>query len=305
MNPQRAKLLALIDPAQGTEFPAGIRDELRSEIERALRPIVDSTGTTDLWVGKRQVAGVHGCEARYLAEVREGFTWNIAAAVGSVAHKALELLIGWPKRHGDPTPLALTHGALARLAEDDKQLGAFISGLDHTDHAQLASQANTLVATFLDLFPPLERAWAPRAESSVRMELCDGRVVVAGRIDLCFGRSKGTTAGKILVDYKGGRALAIHTEDLRLYALLETMRYGTPPRLLMDLYLDSGEARTEAVTEDLLWAAARRLVTAVEKIVALNHGLKPSRVPSVVCRWCPIAESCLEGQQWIKENSHE
>jgi hypothetical protein len=143
----------------------------------------------------------------------------------------------------------------------------------------------------------------PVAESRVRAELCDDHLTLQGRVDLSLGRAEGNVAGKVLIDLKTGRPAATHIEDLRFYALLETLRIGVPPRLLVNYYLEAGEPRQEQVTEDLLWSTAKRLVDAVAKLVALtaDEPRSPTTTPGPGCRWCSALDSCQEGQRHLDQ----
>jgi hypothetical protein len=122
------------------------------------------------------------------------------------------------------------------------------------------------------------------AESRLRADLNDDRVVLSGKVDLTVGRADGVRAGKVLVDL----------------ALIETIRLGVPPRLLASYYLDAGRLQQEAVTEDTLAAAFARVVDGVEATVSLQHeGREPVLRPGAACRWCPRRGDCEEGQRHL------
>ena len=69
-----------------------------------------------------------------------------------------------------------------------------------------------------------------------------GQVRLSGRPDLTIGQAQGALAGKVIVDFKTGRMHGSHVADLRFYALIDTIRIGTPPRMLATSYLDIGAA---------------------------------------------------------------
>ena len=140
---------------------------------------------------------------------------------------------------------------MARLEHHERSVGLFIQSLDEAERAELAGAANDFVATFTETFPPLKRQWRPVAESRVRADLCHNTLALSGRIDLSLGRADGNTAGKVVIDLKTGRPHQGHREDLRFYALLEALKVGIPPRLLVSYYLDSGVPEIEQVTPDL------------------------------------------------------
>ena len=66
-------------------------------------------------------------------------------------------------------------------------------------------------------------------------------------------------AGKVLIDLKTGGFSPSHLDDLRFYALVETIKLGVPPRRVATHYLDTGKLVPEDVTEATLAAAARRV----------------------------------------------
>jgi hypothetical protein len=281
-------------------FRDDLRDHLRDELEQAIGPLLADAAELPMSISKHDLMLLHSCEARYLANRTAEFSWSVPLARGAVAHKAIELLVAW---RGEPTPLDLVNHALARLELDERGVGEFVKTLGEADRAELIGRANDYVATFMETFPPLNRRWVPVAESRVRADLCDDHLSLLGRVDLSLGRAEGSTAGKVLIDLKTGRPAPIHIEDLRFYALLETLKIGVPPRLLVNYYLEAGEPRREAVTEDLLWSTAKRLVDAVEKLVALTavEPREPTTTPGLGCRWCPALDRCQEGQRHLSQ----
>jgi hypothetical protein len=131
--------------------------------------------------------------------------------------------------------------------------------------------------------------------------------VLNGKVDLSLGHApRGTTANKVLVDLKTGGFSPNHQDDLRFYALIETVRLGTPPRRLATYYLDSGQFRVEDVTEALLWSATRRTVDGARKMAELRTREREARfLPGPGCRWCPISDTCEPGQAWLAAGADE
>src|SRR5262249_37807013 len=160
---------------------------------------------------------------------------------------------------------------------------------------------NDRVAKFLECFPPLSRRWRPVTESRLRVELAGGRIVLRGQADLLLGRAEGTTARKVIVDLKSGGFAPSHLDDLRFYALLETIRLGVPPRLVASYYLDSGRPHPETVTEAVLESAVARTVDGAERLVALLHdGKPPTKRTGAACRWCPELARCPQGRAFLE-----
>jgi hypothetical protein len=300
LNPAQQEVLALLrlPVEERIEVDAALRHELRYELESGLAPLVGQLPADDtLWLGKHDLSSVHGCEASYLAEADLPFEWSVALARGAVVHKAVELSVHLP---GQPSPLALVDEALARLEHADKPVTDFIQRCTESERAELRASANDSVAKFVESFPPLERGWKPVTESRTRIELCEGRIILQGRVDLTLGSADGLRSGKVIVDLKTGSFSPDHTPDLRFYALLETLRVGTPPCLLASYYLDSGRPQHERVTEGVLEAAVVRTVAAAERLVELRHGgASPTKRTGARCRWCAIAAGCREGQAFL------
>lgn len=303
LNPAQQQVLDELGSTDRPTFRDDLREHLRFELEESLTPMADAVEDPPLWISKRRLGMIHGCEARYQADQTAEFEWSVPAARGTVAHKAIEILVA---RRGNPTPLDLANDAVSRIELDERSLGEFVRNLDEGERAELVGQVNDFVTTFMDTFPPLRRQWVPVAESRARAELCDDRITLSGVVDLSLGRPRGNEAGKVLIDLKTGRPNAGHIEDLRFYALLETLKLGTPPRLLVSYYLEAGEPRREVVTEDLLWSTAKRTVDAVAKMVELDMQVRqPTRTPSSVCRFCPLLSTCEEGQNHLRRDDED
>lgn len=292
LTPAQEEVLALLRDGDRArpEVDPRLRDDLRRTLEKQLGPVARGL-PAPVFLGKATVGRVLACEAHHLSETAVPFEWTLAAARGTVAHKAVQLSVGRADR---PAPLRLVDDALDRLADDPTaRIADFLLGLSDADRAELRAEVNELVAGFLELWPPLQPGWRPQTESARRAELCGGMVVLSGKVDLTLGAPAGTRAGRLVVDLKTGSRHAGHVEDLRFYALLDTLRVGVPPFRLLSYYLDSGSFVPEEVTEAVLEAAVRRTVDAATKVVELELGLRsPQRTANVACRWCRLAPEC-------------
>lgn len=282
----------VFDPA----FVAG----LRAEVDAAFAGFHARLEGERIFVSKHRISGVLGCEVQHLLD--DDFTWTPARAVGQVAHRAVQLTVHW---RGDPVPADVVDEAIARLADDDSSLGDWIAGLSEGDAAELHGLATEKLVKFLECFPPLDRRAAPIVESRVQWPL-DGPIVLSGKVDLTIGRPRGAESSKVIVDLKTGWASPRHREDLRFYALVETLRSGVPPRKLASFYLDAGEPVVEDVTEAVLRTAARRTLDAVHAEIALTvEGRAPVKRPGTSCRWCPLAAECEDGQAHLAGRARE
>ena len=309
---QQAVLDRLRRPASERPiFDAGLAARLREELESQLAEVAAAVDPiSPLFVGKRQLAGVFGCEASFLHDEEQLFAWTPPMATGAVAHKAIELGINWrspiaPDPAAAPAPPAdLVDAALDSLTRGDTSLADWLYRCADVERADLRSLAVSRVAAFWEGWPPLLPTWRPTTESRCRVELCDGRIQLNGKYDLTLGTPDGRRAGKVIVDLKTGRRHThMHREDLRFYALLETLKLGTPPRTLATYYLESAHLDIEEVDENLLEVALRRTVDGIVRYAELHGHLgppaEPLKRPGPPCRWCPLRDDCTEGQEYL------
>jgi hypothetical protein len=307
LNPAQQAVIAVLGARQHErpQFDPRLRAELRAALEARLAPIADRLEDEDrpLWLNKRALTNVHGCEGAYLAEEEAEFAWTPQLALGTVAHKAIELSVNW---RGDPAPGDLVDEGIARLIASTEGISSYLGGISEGERADLRSGAVERVTMFLECFPPLKPHWRPVAESRLRIDLCQDRIVLSGKVDLTVGRADGLRAGKVLLDLKTGAFAPSHRDELRFYALLETMRIGTPPRLLASYYLLGGELKEEVVTEQVLAVAFERTVQGAEAIVELRRGARdPVLRPGQRCRWCTRRDTCETGQAWLREQAEQ
>ncbi len=282
------------------DFDPALALRLRSDLEIALAAVADGVGDHQLVVHKAALAQVHACEAHHLAEVERGFTWSPATAMGAVAHKAIELSA--VMRHA-PGPAELVELALERLAADpDRGPGAWLAVAGEVELAELRAGALDRTLKFADEFPPINLRWRPRIESTLLTALCGDRIVLRGKVDLALGRAEGSRAGVLIVDFKTGRPARNHADDLRFYALLETLRAGVPPFRVASWYLDSGQCHREDVDVPALEAAARRVVDGARKLYELSVEGRPPRLqPGPCCEFCPARGDCEGAARWHQQ----
>ncbi len=302
LNPAQRRIVDLLGAA-GSERPSFDPDlgaDLRLQLERGLAPIVEGlVPDDDLFVNKHALSGVHGCETRFLAERDEPFSWTVPKARGTVAHKAIEIGVWWK---GEPIPALLVEETLAKAAADTDSLGDWLRTCGDVDRAELKGQAIERVTTFFECFPPLKAQWRPTLEGRLRADLFGGRIVLSGKYDLSLGSARGTTAGKVLIDFKTGGFSPTHVDEMRYYALLDTLKIGTPPRLVATYYLDSAKPHPEAVTVPLLEAAVARTIDGVTRMAELiADPLEAGKRTGPACRWCVALSGCAEGRAHLRD----
>jgi hypothetical protein len=89
-------------------------------------------------------------------------------------------------------------------------------------------------------------------------------------------------------------------EDVRLYALLHTLRTGTPPCRVATFYVRVGEWQAEDVSVEVLEHAADRVVGAVRTAAELQAGLPVGLTPGLQCRRCPRREVCPRSEAAVR-----
>ena len=275
-----------------------IRAQIQLELEKETVNLVDQIDEP-LWVSKRQLQAVTSCEVLYEAQQEESFEWKIPMTRGQIFHKCVELSI-----HLSPSRSAaeLVDEAMTSIINRGDGLGTFLFELTDIERAEIRSEVASLLQTFFDTFPPLQNSWNPTTELPRKVILHRGKIVLQGRFDLTVGRPDELTAGRVLIELKTGRAVPHHLDDLRFYALLETLVVGVPPALLASFYVDAGTVQVEAVDEDLLRSAIQRTSNAVKRLLQLRlKESQPERRASGSCRWCPVADDCPTGQSWLEE----
>ena len=246
LSPLQNKTLGLLRrSADPVVFDTAFIASLRADIDEAFEHFHERLGDETIFISKHRLSSVLGCEVQHLLD--DDFAWSPAIAGGQVAHRAIQLMVNW---RGDPVPADVIDEALARLADDDTSLGDWIEGLSEADLADLRGFAVDKLIKFQECFPPLDQRAAPTVESSVRWPL-DGPIVLSGKVDLTIGRPAGAESRKVIIDLKTGWVSPKHREDLRFYALVETLRTQIPPRKLASFYLDAGEPVVEDVNERL------------------------------------------------------
>ena len=287
-------------------FPDGLAAGLRERLTTALAPAAASIENGEsVYVSKFLLSQVLGCETRHLHELQQDFAWSVPVARGTVAHKAIELSVHW---RTIPIANELVDQAIASLTNDGSPIADYLLHLPEAEHAQLRSDAANATQAFLDGFPPLRNKpqWRPAVEVRGRWECHDGKIILSGKVDLSLGGPSGDRSGRVFIDLKTGRRSRNHVDDLRYYALVETIRFGTPPRALASYYLDESRLSVETVTQDLLWSAADRVVAGIERHQTLLLGEDDAVFrPSIACRWCPILSDCDTGRKWLDSTDED
>lgn len=285
LNPSQRDMLAILRGTRDDRptFPSGFRRELQHELDTALEDI-----DARFSVNKHVLSLVHQCEGRHVAV--DEFHWSPRSARGTIAHVAIELSAG-----GLPLnpPFALVDSAIARIHQrmDTESLAEYLRDIDDAERAELRVSAADFVIKYQEMFPPLQDQWRINAESPIKA-MANKRITLRGKIDLKLGSTNGNRSGSLIIDFKTGSPSFSDLDDLRFYALIETLRTGIPPFKWASVYLDSGIAEEEAASQDVLWSTMRRVTDGVRKIAELDAGREPKLTPGIGCRFCPSRSVC-------------
>ncbi|MEO7399131.1 MAG: PD-(D/E)XK nuclease family protein [Ilumatobacteraceae bacterium] len=294
---QESTLSVLRRGSEALVFSAEFVQELRDEANTAFAHFADRVDDNTIFVTKHVLAGVFGCETQFMAP--DEFAWTPALARGQVSHRAIQLLINW---RGEPTPAELVDDAIARLINEERGLASWLEGLGEGDLADLRAMATDHVTKFMECFPPLDPRSRPVTESSTQWPL-DGPILLRGRSDLTIGKPFERESRKLIVDLKTGRVISRHREDLRFYALVETLSRQVPPRMLASFYLDAAEPVVEDVTENMLRSTLRRTLDGIHALIELQvEGRPPTKNAGAPCRWCTLSADCTDGQTYLHGN---
>ena len=289
---QRRTLDGLIQPGRSRAVPPDLPERLRTAIESSLQ--VSSLPPGGLRLFKQRMNDLDRCEGLFRAVLAANpppFQMWSRPAAGMLLHKAIELDVGGREQ---AQPWVLAQRAGTRLGEDPR-FGRFWELLGRPAQDELLMEVVRGVELFRATFPPLaplRSSLAPVTELRMRAELWDGRAMLTGSVDLMMHRPASGRATRLLIDLKGGGARPEHPEDMRLYALLFTLRFGVPPLRVATLFLTSGEWQVEEVSDRTLFHAVDRVVEAARAAGRLTARTAPVLRAGPYCRWCPARASC-------------
>ena len=164
------------------------------------------------------------------------------------------------------------HDGLSALEVDSRraEVVRYVARLGEADRLRLQDELETQAAIMVSRWPRLSPAWMPRTQDRVAIPLAGGRVVLVGVIDLVIGSPSSGRASVGLVEVKSGRQRLEDRDDLRFYALLETLRSGAPPFRIATFYARTGQAVAEDVDDVLLASAVERVLAASYQPTEVN-----------------------------------
>jgi hypothetical protein len=144
----------------------------------------------------------------------------------------------------------------------------FVRGLELQERADFEDELKTQSAILVSRWPRLSPSWLPRTQERITVPLAGGDVILVGNIDLIVGAPSAGHASVGLIEVKSGRARIEDRDDLRFYALLETLRSGAAPFRVATFYTRTGLIETEDVDDGLLTSSVQRVLTGINRMVA-------------------------------------
>ncbi len=287
---ERLRVTGRPRPSLDPTLSRRLRDRLDTGLEFLIEP---DAPPAPIVVTKDRITQVLACEAHHVASQFGERRPSQSMACGALIDVLFRQLVATGDI-GDP----MTDG-LAALALDDHQrtLVDWIERLPAAERSELGVEVERQAAGLVARWPTLSPGWLPRTQEPIKASLAGGRVLLSARVDLAIGRPAVHHASVGIVELKSGKRRAEHRADLHFYALIEALRSPAPPFMVATYYTRTGELDVEPVSEDLLAAAARRTIAAIEALYRLAAGAEPNRTPNPLCGWCEALPICQPGQE--------
>lgn len=295
--PRGDELLALLrrPDLERAEVDPTLAVQARLVLENAVEPHLPFEAP--LRVTKEVVRRVLRCETHLLAQLGSdsGYFATAAMVKGAMADRLFtQVVAGF--RIGDDVVAAALESA---DAVGDARLRRDWGRLALQEQDEVRTGLESIAVGLLERWPDLPSGALPRVQEALRVELCGGAVVLAGRLDLLLGRPRSGRVGTIMLDAKAGSIRTDDRDDVLWYCLLETLRSGLPPFQIGNYYLSSGALDLQPVTTEDLDRATGRVADALARLSRLAAGGEAQRSPGPLCPWCPVYASCEEGQAHV------
>jgi hypothetical protein len=258
-------------------------------------------------VNKFDLGAVLRCEGLWLGDQEQEFSWTARKALGTVLHRALAATV--TTRGASTAPIDLVESIIESLARDEEDrtgLSEFLRSCPGPELAELTTSAAERLTRFRTDWPPIRGWMIPRVEPKLVVPLAGGRVVLVGKPDLAVGQPGVAPSQVLIVEFKSGSPFPEHLDEVRLYALLETLRNGVPPYRVAIYYLESGTVLDEEVSEDSLHSSARMAAEAVRRLCDMWFRVRPPNLtPGFHCRLCHRLSDCEVGSVWLATNARQ
>ncbi len=207
-----------------------------------------------------------------------------AGFLGQLSHRVFA-------RHLNGGPIAETDFPQACREEIGSALNPKIGSLSlkPSEVASVIEEVGSLYARFKGM------AFDGFAGAEVALEAipADG-VTLHGTVDAVFADGE---MGTRLVDWKTGHIYDDSTDQLAFYALLWTLEKGELPGRVEAISVRSGERWETVPSLAEVELTAGRVAVMVDVLRdSWARGVEPARSGGPWCRYCPLLDSCTEGQ---------
>ncbi len=271
-----------------------LRDHLRRMLDDGLAPVLDAVPPGErVFLGKSSLGAIV-CDGRWIDQEETPFEWSPQLVGGKLAHRAIEL--DHAARREVPAE-EVVQRAWHEFVSDVGSLADFVNGLDRVGASAMRLTAEQRVTEFRDLWPLLPPSATLRLEQRMEASFGEGAVIVRGTPDMTIGAVRDDRARMLLVDLKTGmRNPTRERQDLRLYALLATLKFGQAPFRWATYYVSEGAWDIEDHDPALLETAARRVIDGATRVARLLFD-RPAEselrlVGGAWCRFCGRRSTC-------------
>lgn len=295
------------DPRLKSVMRDMVLDQLGAKICDAIR-VRDASNP--LWVDRVDLADVLACERYFLAEADEEFEYSVQKARTQTAGAMLRRWAFRDPRDDDTAydPVAGVHELLDDMAGEANKLGEFLAGMSPGGRADMAAAVLEVVHSFEEAWPPGFRPRPLQASSFLKAKLLDGRLVLSYKVGFRIGSARSiggeVMSSVVLFDMRPGHGFEQEERQNRwLAAFLELLKIGVAPSRVVTWYAETQEVAAEPIEDDHLEAAARRVAGGVARIIELRSEERdPVISPGWRCRFCRLADSCVEGSAFLHES---
>lgn len=274
-------------------FDPDLAEMLEARLETGLAEVgrlVDER----IWLSKSGLRALD-CDGRWLDQQSATFTPSVALVAGTLSHRAAELDTNAARRV--PLDAVLDQAEQELSSNPTSREADLLNGLDQLGRADLRATCRGRVVEWRALWPLLDRVDVT-FEHRLRGRFADGAVVVSGRPDLVV-QSPHPRAGQatdVILDLKTGRRNDVADRaDLRLYALLWTLKFRRPPFRWATFYLAEGRWDAEDLAPALLIGAADRVIDGARRVARLRAGVPEEELvlrPGAHCTFCGRRDTC-------------
>jgi hypothetical protein len=181
---------------------------------------------------------------------------------------------------------------LDALAIDGRHhaLLGWIGQLAPSNRVMLDAEVQRQTLDLIDRWPKLDPRWLPRSRLALRVEMFGGAVELSTHVDLAIGRPSPNVSSVGFVDVRSGRRRPGHRDDRHFAVLVDTLRSPAPPFVVATYYTRTGELDVDPVSEDLLFAAARRTAEGLRRMYRPTAEELASLGPDRRCSACSLLD---------------